>query len=311
MPSIDLIRNSVPQFHHGLKQTTIDDCLLPMCPAETVLYNPEWPILVGFDLESTGLDVNTVRIADIAFRVNQHQPIQVSRPIATDFSQLVNPGVPMPAEAFDVNKLSDELLSTAPKSKEALLKAIAFLTDIHEATERDVMMVAHNGRRYDGPLLKTELGRNGIELPGWLSIADTQEAYVFLRPLAGPFSLQALISRFIQPHCKNEEVKQQHRAMWDVWMLEYVMNQVPCTNAFYERLVQERVMMKELVVPAFRQWGTKRKAQLVIEAEKEGGGGGDVAKPDERKKKSEPLIDKKPRGLKRNRAPSKKKPTSK
>jgi len=86
--------------------------------------------LVAFDLETTGLNPGTDRIAEIgAVKFD-------NKGLIARFSTLVNPGIPMPPEAGRVNKITDEMLSGKPEIGEVLPD---FLRFIGEAA-----LIAHN-----------------------------------------------------------------------------------------------------------------------------------------------------------------------
>ncbi|MBP7087817.1 MAG: 3'-5' exoribonuclease [Candidatus Omnitrophica bacterium] len=80
--------------------------------------------LVFIDLETTGLDVITGdAICEIgAFKIK-------NRKVIGKFHSLVNPGKPVPKEAYQVHKISDEDLKNAPYFKDIATKLIAFLAD--------------------------------------------------------------------------------------------------------------------------------------------------------------------------------------
>jgi DNA polymerase-3 subunit epsilon len=73
----------------------------------------EGAVFVAFDLETTGLDPHLDHIVEIgAVKFDK-------KGIIARFSTLVNPGVPMPAEAARVNNISDEMLKGKPSVGES------------------------------------------------------------------------------------------------------------------------------------------------------------------------------------------------
>lgn len=80
--------------------------------------------LVFFDLETTGLDAMAGdAICEIgALKINGRETIE-------KFHSLVNPGKPMPEEAFRIHKISDEDLKGAPRFEELADKFVDFLKD--------------------------------------------------------------------------------------------------------------------------------------------------------------------------------------
>ena len=85
---------------------------------------------VAFDLETTGLDPVNDQIVEIgAIKFDRRGPI-------ARFSVLVNPGIPMPAEAVKVNNITDEMLA----GKDGIEKVLPdFLQFIDGST-----VIAHN-----------------------------------------------------------------------------------------------------------------------------------------------------------------------
>ena len=68
---------------------------------------------VIFDLETTGVDVNTDEVIEIsAIRVRAGEPVE-------EFSTLVNPGRPIPFNATRINGITDEMVSDAPEFSKA------------------------------------------------------------------------------------------------------------------------------------------------------------------------------------------------
>ncbi len=72
------------------------------------------PVIVAFDVETTGLVAGVDRVVELAAVAFQ------SDEILGVFSRLVNPGIPMPPAASRVNGITDELLAEAPPPAAAL-----------------------------------------------------------------------------------------------------------------------------------------------------------------------------------------------
>lgn len=65
--------------------------------------------LVFFDLETTGVDIATARIVQIA--LHRMEPDGSSM----EYEQLVNPGIPIPPGATQVHGIRDADVATAPR----------------------------------------------------------------------------------------------------------------------------------------------------------------------------------------------------
>ena len=87
-------------------------------------------VFTAFDIETTGLDNRRDRIAEIgAVRFSIEG-------IMGRYAQLVDPGIPMPAEAGRVNNITDDMLAGQPSIQEALPAFLRFA--------EDSVIVAHN-----------------------------------------------------------------------------------------------------------------------------------------------------------------------
>lgn len=88
------------------------------------------PVFVAFDLETTGLDPKRERIVEIgAVKFDR-------RGLIGRFSVLINPGVPMPAEASRINGITDDMLAGKPSLDEVLPDFLLFIAD--------AALIAHN-----------------------------------------------------------------------------------------------------------------------------------------------------------------------
>ena len=90
---------------------------------------------IAFDVETTGFSREHDRIVEIGAVLFQNGQIQKT------FSSLVNPGVPIPKAASDVNHITNEMLAEAPTEDEVYPLLIEFLG---EALTDDIFMCAHN-----------------------------------------------------------------------------------------------------------------------------------------------------------------------
>ena len=90
----------------------------------------EGAVFVAFDLETTGLDQRQDQIVEIgAIKFDR-------RGLIARFSALVNPGIPMPAEAEKVNNITDKMLAGKPNIGEVLPDFLCFI--------RNSAIIAHN-----------------------------------------------------------------------------------------------------------------------------------------------------------------------
>lgn len=120
------------------------------------------------DCETTGVDAYEDRIIEISLmRVDDEGSEKEG------FSALVNPGVPIPADATAVHGIQDEDVADA-QSFDAIAEDVERLTD-------DAVLIGYNSRSFDVPLIHAELrraGRPGFPLDGYGTI-DVQEIDLF------------------------------------------------------------------------------------------------------------------------------------
>ncbi len=153
-------------------------------------------IFVAFDTETTGLSASTGRIVEIA-------AIKFDLPgrILDKFSQLVNPGEPIPPAATAVHGITDQAVVDMPDITDVLPLFLQFT-----AGERTVL-IAQNAL-FDIGFVNHEAIRNDIKLPRNIildQIGFTRKAF----PGLPTYSLEATCRRF------GLVDAQAHRAMAD------------------------------------------------------------------------------------------------
>ena len=106
--------------------------------------------LVFFDLETTGLDTANDRIVQFAFvRVKLDRTTE-------EWCALVNPGMPIPAEASRVHKITDEMVAEQPSFKDYAPLVAQFLDGCD--------LAGFNVASFDLPFLQAEMERCGLPL---------------------------------------------------------------------------------------------------------------------------------------------------
>jgi DNA polymerase-3 subunit epsilon len=103
----------------------------------------EQAIFIAFDTETTGLEPKTDKIVEIG-AVKFDRLGMIGR-----FSVLINPGIPMPAEAARVNGITDEMLRQQPPIEEVLPDFLRFIGQ--------GILVAHNAP-FDVSFINAALG---------------------------------------------------------------------------------------------------------------------------------------------------------
>jgi len=158
-----------------------------------------------FDTETTGLEPESgdriVEIAGVRFKGKER--------IAT-FQTLVNPHRPISSAAFQVNKITLDMLKGAPRIEEAMPK---FLDFIHDAC-----LCSYNAT-FDLGFLKQELKQMGKDLPN-NAVVDILKMARRIMPGLEHYSLQ-----FVADNLRIK-TEQRHRAFSDVELTLNVFNKL-------------------------------------------------------------------------------------
>ena len=136
--------------------------------------------VLAFDLETTGISTINDRIVQIA-RLGADvdgSPIH--------YEVLINPQRPIPSGASNVHGIYDSDVRTKPVFKN-------FANEIAQLMNGAVV-VGHNARKFDMPLLQNEFYRCGVSPPKPEAILDTLEAVRRLK-IARPHNLGAQCAR--------------------------------------------------------------------------------------------------------------------
>ena len=114
-------------------------------PMNLTLHKP----LCFFDLETTGTQVATDRIVEIAIlKVHPNGNREMK-------SWYVNPGIPIPAEATAIHGITDEKVAQEPTFDKLARTIYAFI--------KDSDLAGFNSDRFDIPLLAEEMLRAGVD----------------------------------------------------------------------------------------------------------------------------------------------------
>ncbi len=106
--------------------------------------------VVFFDLETTGVNVGKDRIVEFS-------GLRISPDNAEDsLTLLVNPEMPIPAEATAVHGISDDKVKNEPKFGEVANTIVGFL--------KDADLGGFNSNKFDIPMLMEELARVGVDM---------------------------------------------------------------------------------------------------------------------------------------------------
>ncbi|CAH2097954.1 unnamed protein product [Euphydryas editha] len=132
---------------------------------------------VFIDLETTGLpeeENNRTRITELSLVAVKREHVLLTRPGATPRVQhkltlCFNPGKTIAPSCTDVTGLCNFLLEHEPKFD---IKTFTMINTFLDVLEKPVCLIAHNGHRFDFPLLKNHLTKLGLSLASDLLCAD-------------------------------------------------------------------------------------------------------------------------------------------
>lgn len=106
--------------------------------------------ILFLDLETTGVDIETDRIVEMAF-----VKVDVSTGERVVKSRLINPGVPIPDSAAAIHGITDEKVKDAPTFKQIAKSLFTAMIGCD--------LAGFNSNRFDFPVLRNEFERVGIK----------------------------------------------------------------------------------------------------------------------------------------------------
>lgn len=125
--------------------------------------------LIFFDLETTGVDIATSRIVEIACIKIDLDGNKIEK------HSLINPTIPIPKESSEVHGITDEKVANAPKFIELSKSLYAFFYGCDIA--------GYNSDSFDIPLLVQEFSRCNIFFGDWeFNTIDVLSVEKILRP---------------------------------------------------------------------------------------------------------------------------------
>ena len=200
---------------------------------------------VILDVETTGLSsrygdkiIEVAAVKCEGLRVTEH------------FESLINPERPLSYGAYQVNRISSEMLKDAPLAAEVLPRLYRFI--------QGSCLVGHN-IKFDLGFLRHEFASLGLSLGNEVPALDTCQMARGLLPNLGKHSLKAVA------YAVGIEELQQHRAMADVEMT-YEVFRALLQVAERRDIFSLAVLMQIFGNPAGRQPAPQQLVPLIQEA---------------------------------------------
>lgn len=146
-----------------------------------------------FDTETTGVASSYDRVIELgALTFNKNG-------ILSSFSELFDPGIPLPEICRTISHITDDMVAGKPKIEEKLQSFLDF--------SKDTVLIAHNAP-FDVKFMNAELLRAGFP-PLENQVIDTLALSRWAYPQNGSWKLQTLASQF------SIDVHDAHRAFDD------------------------------------------------------------------------------------------------
>ena len=125
--------------------------------------------IVFLDLETTGLNLVTDRVVEIAMLKIQPDGSRIMK------RKLVNPEMPIPAEVAEIHGITNKMVKDAPKFREIANEIRQFLDGAD--------LGGYNSNKFDWPLLAEEFLRAGLDFDvEGKKLVDVQKIYHQLEP---------------------------------------------------------------------------------------------------------------------------------
>ncbi|MDD3087016.1 MAG: 3'-5' exonuclease [Candidatus Omnitrophica bacterium] len=177
-----------------------------------------------FDTETTGLDYKSgdrvVELAAVRFKGEES---------LCSFDSLVNPGRPVSPQAFSVNKISEEMLLSAPPPGEVIPGFLDFI--------KESILCSYNAG-FDLGFLNNELRLLGREGVRGIIVLDILRIARHALPALESYSLAAVALRL------GIKIKQSHRALCDVELTLKVFNRL---KAIIETRAGCRITLEKII----------------------------------------------------------------
>ncbi|XP_024402182.1 uncharacterized protein [Physcomitrium patens] len=218
-------------------------------PHEIPIESQVDPTIIVFDIETTGFLKPGSKIVELACR-------DIAGGDCSTLETLVNPYQPVPIASTAVHKITSEMVNRddIPSWTEVMTAFVDFV-ESRRIGNSDVILVAHNGRRFDVPFIMKECYECSMEIPShWYFIDTIDLAKAMLKKRFGKTKLYNL--QFLYYDCyKLPRLEDAHRAGVDVDML---------ASVFGKLLMELEMPVSELLDQAFKASHIELKPDLLL-----------------------------------------------
>ncbi|KAJ7545207.1 hypothetical protein O6H91_09G110700 [Diphasiastrum complanatum] len=198
--------------------------------------------IIAFDIETTGLKLSDDRIIEFAAR-------DLAGGKCSTLQTLVNPGQKVPYSVTLVHGIKDEMVNRTdvPSWREVAIAILQFVEIRRKGGP--VILVAHNGKRFDVPFIMKEFHDCSMEVPSWWYFVDSLSlAREVMKANGSKFTTLKLSS--LHEYYGLPSQGRAHRAMADVHMLASVFGmlmkdlQLPVSGLLERAFKAEDIMLK-------------------------------------------------------------------
>jgi DNA polymerase III subunit epsilon len=191
--------------------------------------------LVFIDLETTGINLATDRIVEIALvKISPDATRVVKR-------KLINPGIPIPPPSTEIHGITNEMVKDAPTFKQAANEIRQFLEHCD--------LAGYNSNRFDLPLLVEEFLRAGQDFDvSGRELLDVQRIYHLMEPRNLSAAYRFYCSKDLQDAHSAEADAQ---ATWEV--LEAQVQKYPQLGNSLDSIL--KITGREEIVDFARRFG--------------------------------------------------------
>lgn len=154
--------------------------------------NLERPLAI-FDLETTGINISSDRIVEIAIVKLAPDGTQ------TSYLKKVNPGIPIPPEITAIHGISDDDVRNEPSFRDIALEVLEFIGDAD--------LGGYNSNKFDIPVIVEELMRAEID------VDFSEKRFVDVQNIFHKMEQRTLAAAF-QFYC-NKSLENAHSALHD------------------------------------------------------------------------------------------------